>query len=222
MANFCAKCGAEVTPDKQFCSVCGAPVASFTPVATYAPVVTPIAPAAQPVAPQASGGSSAVKIILIIVLIVVGLGILGAGAFGFMVWRVARSVHVNGPNGEVSINTPGGTISANPNEKFSASDLGTDVYPGAESVKGGMRITLPTGSSVTAIFVTSDSKDQVVSYYKGKFGSQASVFDSSNSAMLTVEKSKQETVMVTVTPNSSEHGGKTQIAIIHTISDKSS
>jgi hypothetical protein len=85
-----------------------------------------------------------------------------------------------------------------------------------------MRITLPTGSSVTAIFVTSDSKDQVVSYYKGKFGSQASVFDSSNSAMLTVEKSKQETVMVTVTPNSSEHGGKTQIAIIHTISDKSS
>ena len=155
-------------------------------------------------------------------LIVVGLGILGAGAFGFMVWRVARSVHVNGPNGEVSINTPGGTISANPNEKFSASDLGTDVYPGAESVKGGMRITLPTGSSVTAIFVTSDSKDQVVSYYKGKFGSQASVFDSSNSAMLTVEKSKQETVMVTVTPNSSEHGGKTQIAIIHTISDKSS
>ncbi|MGD0890164.1 MAG: zinc ribbon domain-containing protein [Terracidiphilus sp.] len=220
MANFCAKCGAEVTPDKQFCSACGAPVASFTPVATY----TPVPASAQPVAPPVGGGGggSAVKIILIVVAIVVGLGILGAGAFGFMVWRVARTVRVNGPNGEVSIKTDGGTLTANSNEKFSASDLGTDIYPGAESVKGGMRITLPTGSSVTAIYVTPDSKDQVVSFYKSKFGSQASVFDSSNSAMLSLEKSKKETVMVTVTPNSSEHGGKTQIAIIHTKSDKES
>jgi hypothetical protein len=218
MANFCAKCGAEVTPDKQFCSTCGAAVAAFAPVQTY----VPLAPSAQPVAPPPSGGTSAVKIILIVGAIVVGLGILGAGAFGFMVWRVAKSVRVNGPNGEVSINTPGGAITANSNEKFSASDLGTDIYPGAESAKGGMRITLPSGSSVTAVFVTSDSKDQVVSYYKGKLGSQASVFDSSNSAMLTVEKTKQESVMVTVTPNSSQHEGKTQITIMHTKSDKSS
>jgi zinc-ribbon domain len=212
MANFCAKCGAELSPDKQFCTACG------TPVTPFAAVV----PSAQPMAPQPSSGPSAVKIILIVVAIVVGLGILGAGAFGFMVWRVAKSVRVTGPNGEVSINTPGGAITANPNEKFSASDLGTDIYPGAEVAKGGMRITLPTGSSVTAIFVTSDSKDQVVSYYKDKLGSQASVFDSANSAMITAEKSKQESIMVTVTPNSSQHGGKTQITIMHTKSDKSS
>jgi len=155
------------------------------------------------------------------VAIFVGLGILGAGAFGFMIWRVARTVHVSGPNGVVSVNTPGGTFTANSNESFSASDLGTDIYPGAQSAKGGMRITLPTGTSVTAVFVTSDSKDKVVSYYKDKLGSQASVFDSSNSAMLTAEKSKHESVMVTVTPNSSAHDGKTQITIIHTISDKS-
>jgi hypothetical protein len=222
MANFCAKCGAETTPDKQFCSACGAPVAAFTPVQTYVPVAPSGQPLVQPVAPQATGGSSAVKIILIIVLVVVGLGILGAGAFGFFVWRVAKSVKVNGPNGEVSFSTPSGTISANSSEKFSASDLGTDIYPGADPVKGGMRITLPTGSSVTAVFVTSDSKDKVVSYYKDKFGSQASVFDSSNSAMLSVQKDKKESVMVTVTPNSSQHDGRTQITIMHTVSDKSS
>ena len=220
MASFCAKCGTELSPDKQFCTSCGAPVAPFVPVASSFQPVAPVVAAAQPVAPRAGSGTSAVKIILIIVAIFIGLGILGAGAFGFMVWRVARSVHVSGPNGEVSVNTPGGSFTANSNEHFSASDLGVDVYPGAESAKGGMRITLPTGSSVTAVFVTSDSKDQVVSYYKEKLGSQTSVFDSSNSAMLTAEKSKQETVMVTVTPNSSEHDGKTQITIIHTISDK--
>jgi nitrate reductase NapE component len=165
---------------------------------------------ARPVAPPPSSGTSAVKIILIIVAIFVGLGIIGVGAFGFMAWRIARSVHVSGPNGEVSVSTPGGTITANPNERYSASDLGTDIYPGAQSAKGGMRLTLPTGSSVTAVFVTPDSKDQVVSYYKDKFGSQASIFDSANSAM------------VTVTPNSSQHDGKTQITIIHTTSTKGS
>jgi hypothetical protein len=85
-----------------------------------------------------------------------------------------------------------------------------------------MRITLPSGSSVTAIFVTSDSKDQVVSYYKGKFGSEASVFDSANSAMLTVQKGKQETVMVTVTTGEAQYDGKTQITIMHTINNKPS
>ena len=219
MANFCAKCGAALSPDQQSCTACGAPVAPFTPVSFQ-----PVAPMAnaRPVAPPPSSGTSAVKIILIIVAIFVGLGFIGVGAFGFMAWRIARSVHVSGPNGEVSVSTPGGTITANPNERYSASDLGTDIYPGAQSAKGGMRLTLPTGSSVTAVFVTPDSKDQVVSYYKDKFGSQASIFDSANSAMLTVEKSKQETVMVTVTPNLSQHDGKTQITIIHTTSTKGS
>lgn len=217
MANFCAKCGAAISPDQQSCTACGTPTGTgFVVVPTNNPMAPP------PMGPPPNPGTSAVKIILIIVAIVVGLGIIGVGAFGFMAWRIARSVHVSGPNGEVSINTPGGSITANPNESYSASDLGTDIYPGAQSTKGGMRLTLPTGTSVTAIYVTPDSKDKVVSFYKDKFGSQASVFDSSNSAMLTVEKSKQETVMVTVTPNSSEHDGKTQIAIIHTTTNKGS
>ena len=83
-----------------------------------------------------------------------------------------------------------------------------------------MRITLPSGSSVTAVFVTSDSKEQVVSYYKEKFGSSVSVFDSANSAMLTSQKGNQESI--TVTPNQSQYNGKTQITIIHTISNKPS
>ena len=217
MANFCAKCGAALSPDQQSCTACGAPVAPFTPV-SFQPVA-PMA-TARPVAPPPSYGTSAVKIILIIVAIFVGLGIIGVGAFGFMAWRIARSVHVSGPNGEVSVSTPGGTITANPNERYSASDLGTDTYPGATAGKGGAKMTLPGGSWISAVYVTPDSKDQVVSFYKSRLGSELSVYDSADSAVLTAQKSKQEAVIVTVTANKSEYQGKTQITIVHTISTK--
>jgi hypothetical protein len=187
--------------------------------------VTPAQPApapAQAVPAPAKTGPSALKIILIVVLVFVVLGILGLGAVFFTVWRVAHSVHVSGPNGQYTVSTPGGTITANPNQTYTSADLGTDVYPGAETHNGGMKMSMPTGSSVTAIFTTSDSKDQVVGFYKGKFGSDATVLDFGSSAILTVKKSDQESVTVTVTANSSQNGGKTQIAISHTVVNKPS
>ena len=75
-----------------------------------------------------------------------------------------------------SVNTLGATITGNSKEMFSASDLLTDSYFSVQSARGGMRITLPTGSPVTAAYVTSGSKDKAASYYKHKLGSQANVF----------------------------------------------
>jgi hypothetical protein len=242
VASFCGKCGAEVSSDKQFCTVCGAPVAAYTPVApaAYTPVVapaqpvaapaqpaayTPVAASAQPAAsapqfaPPSKSGPSALKIILIIVLVLVGLGILGAGAFGFMVWRIAHSIHVSGTganNGQVYVNVPGTSITANTEETFTAADLGTDIYPGATSGKGSMRMNIAGTSMVSAVFVTPDPKDQVVSFYKNRFGTDASVFDSASSAMISVQKGKQESVMVTVTVSPEQYDGKTQIHITHT------
>jgi hypothetical protein len=211
--------GDQAASDQQTHTATGAPA---TPGAT---TVTPVQAAPAPVqtAPApARTGPSAVKIILIVVLVFVGLGILGAAAVGFTIWRVAHAVHVSGPNGQYTLDTPGGTITANSGEAYSASDLGTDIYPGAVSSKGGMKMTMPTGSSVTAIFLTSDSKDQVVSFYKGKFGSDATTLDFGPNAILTVKKGNDETVTVTVTANSAQNGGKTQIAISHTIVTKPS
>jgi hypothetical protein len=131
-----------------------------------------------------------------------------------------RVDHFATPNAQATMSLPGGTISANTADTFTAADLGTDIYPGAQSGKGSVRMTMPTGSWVTAVFVTPDSKDQVVSFYKSKFGSEVSVFDSGDSAVISVQKSKQESIMVTVTANKSEYNGKTQIAIVHTISNK--
>jgi hypothetical protein len=200
VTSFCAKCGAEVSADQQVCAACGAPTGAWTPMAASA---QPVAASAQPVAAPVQPGAAPAK---------AGSGLL----------KIGHAFHVSGTgdNAHVTMNTPGGTISAGASENFSASDLGTDLYPGAESGKGGARMTLPGGSWVSAVFVTSDSKDQVVSFYKSKLGSEVSVYDSGDTAVLSAQKSKQESIIVTVTANKSEYNGKTQIAIVHTISTK--
>jgi hypothetical protein len=240
VASFCAKCGAEIPTNQQSCGTCGAPAAAgggaaytpvqpapFQPVAsqpsTYQPVAAQPVAYPPPAAPAKSGGG-AIKIILIIVLVIVGIGILGAAVVGYGVWRVAHSFHVSGSgdNAHMTFSAPGGggTITANTAETFTAADLGTDIYPGAASGKGSMRMTLPTGSWVSAVFVTPDSKDQVVSFYKSRFGSEASIYDSANSAVISLQKGKKESIMVTVTANQSQYDGKTQVTILHTTSDK--
>jgi len=280
VASFCWKCGAELSPDKPSCPICGAAVTGATPAAApaqpaggYTPVApvqpaafTPVsqpspgysqvppaqpsgfAPASQPggytPAPQpggytpapppppgaippaglapATGGGGALKIILIVVAIIVGLGILGVGAIGFTMWRVAHAFHAASHGGEATFNTPGGSFTANSTKSYTAEELGTDIYPGATVSRGGMRMNLPTGSMVTGIFVTSDSKDQVVEFYKSRLGSESSLMDTNDGAVLTLARGQQESVMVTVTQKPNENGGKTQIAIVHTKSNKPS
>ena len=208
MASFCAKCGSALSANEQFCKSCGAAAAT----GSAAPAQTAAAPA--------SSTNSAVKIILIIVAVIVVLGVLALGAVSYVGYRVARAVHVSGPNGQVSINTPGGTITANPSQTYSAAELGTDIYPGAQSTTGGMKMSLPTGSMVIGSFLTSDSRQQVIDFYKSKFGAQAAVFDTADGAMLTQNVSKQESVMVTVTTNQPRDKGQTRITITHTINTK--
>lgn len=183
-----------------------------------------------PLPPAQSGSSSALKVILIVIAIFVGLGIVGAGAFGYMVWRVSHAIRTatissstpDGASGSVTMNTPTGTITTGPATSFTADELGTDIYPGAQSVKGGMKMNLPTGSMITGVFVTSDSKDAVRDFYKGKLGSDTSVFESEDSAVLTAKRGEQETVMVTISDKQAENDGKTKIVIVHTKAIKSS
>ncbi len=172
--------------------------------------------------PRPPNPSSAVKIILIIVAIVVGLGVLGLGVAGYTVWRISRAVHMSGNGSEMTLSTPEGKVNLNTTESYTAAELGTDIYPGAQSVKGGMRMELPTGSMVTGVFVTSDSKDQVVAFYKNKFGSGASTFDTADGAILTLPMGDKESVMVTVSSRRSENDGKTKVVIVHTKNTKAS
>ena len=200
MASFCPKCGSALPDNEQVCKSCG------------------VAAATQGAAPVKSG-SSAVKIILIIVGIIVLLGILGLGAIAYVGYRVSRAVHINSADGQMTLQTPEGKVNLNASQTYSASDLGTDPYPGAQSTPGGMKMDLPTGSMVMGSFITSDSKEQVVEFYKARFGASG-VLDTPDGAILTLNKSKQESVMVTVTANSKRDSGKTRITITHTINNK--
>jgi hypothetical protein len=204
VATFCQKCGSELSPGAQICSACGATVIALA--------AAPVPP--QPVPPPARSGNNALKIVLIVLAVFIGLGILGAGAFGFFVWRVAHSVHVSGD--KITVNTPGGTFSTNTSEVYTAAELGTDIYPGAQSGKGSMRMKLPNGTMISAVFSTSDSKDQVLAFYKEKFGSDASIFDSGEGTVLTLTKGDHESVVVTIVRGSGSDEGKTLVHIVHT------
>ena len=115
-----------------------------------APQVNPAPPyAPQPVgAPPPKSGPSVLKVVLIVVAVFVGLGLIGAGVVGYGIYRVARAVHTS-PDGQVSINTPGGGFSANTTQSVSESDLGVAIYPGATQGKGSLHMNIGGKSMVT-------------------------------------------------------------------------
>ncbi|MGD0292245.1 MAG: zinc ribbon domain-containing protein [Terracidiphilus sp.] len=201
MASFCPKCGSALSANQQSCPSCG------------------VAAATGGAAP-ASSGSSAVKIILIIVVIIVGLGILGLGAIGYVGYRVSRAVHINHSGDQMTLQTPDGKINLNTSETFTAAELGTDIYPGAQSTSGGARLDLPDGTMVTGVFLTSDPEKQVADFYKGKLGSGAVVLESSEGAVISTNMGPKEAVVVTISANSAEDKGKTRVTIMHTKNTK--
>jgi hypothetical protein len=216
MAELPEDPGTNPTPEPLSASPAPPP---FQPVATsYQPI------SGQPqaaIAPAKSGGSSAIKIVLIVVAIFVVLGILGAGIVGYGIWRVSRSIHSSISSAEKTITTPGGSFTVNSTKTFTSDDLGIALYPGAEQItKGSMRMTLPTGPIVAASFLTSDSKDKVIAFYKDKLGSEATTMDAGDTAILSANKSKEESVMLTITQKPSENNGKTHIHIVHTVNNK--
>src|SRR5438132_4820500 len=113
---FCNACGATVEPGAKFCPKCGAAVPAAAVVST----------------PATPAQSNAVKVILIVVAIVVGLFILGIGTATFIGWRIARHTRVEQDRGKVRVETPFGTDDSDE----AARNLGIDVYPGARALKG--------------------------------------------------------------------------------------
>ncbi len=111
MAGVCAKCGAPLASTSEFCNSCGAPVA------------------------KSSGG--ALKVILIILAIMAGIGILGAGALGFTAWRVSKSITANNKTNDALFSIPGlGSIATGSDATADPTQLGAPIYPGAVQEKG--------------------------------------------------------------------------------------
>jgi hypothetical protein len=156
---------------------------------------------------------------LIIVAIFVGIGVLGVSIVGYGIWRVSHAIHRAANGGTITIpGASGGSLSVSSSQTFTAADLGTDIYPGATAGQGGMRMSTPSGSWVTGVFMTSDSRDQVLNYYKTKFGGDSALMETNDAAILTLKKGEKESIMVTISAKPNEDNGKTKIVIMHTVS----
>jgi len=213
-------------PTATAASAAGAP--PYQPVTpSYQSASTPgQAMPAQPAVAVGNSSNTILKVVLIVIAIIIGIGVLGAGIFGYTVWRISRAIRADKNGTSISLPSTasggGGTFSAGKAMTFTSSELGTDIYPGAQTGEGGMRMNLPGGSMVTAIYTTPDSKEQVLEFYKNKMGADASTMDSGNGAVISLKKGEDESVMVTVSSGTGENDGKTRIAIVHTKSTKPS
>ena len=240
MAGFCSKCGSPLPSNTGFCPACGTPVPlAGEPVASvpvpqaYVPVQTPVAysqpaytqPAAGTYAPPANyatpppAKSSALKIILIVIAVFVGLGILGAAFTAYTYYRIARSFHVNKSGDGVSISTPGGgSFSAGGNSDLSASDLGVPLYPGAtHKQNGGLQMKSAHGSMMMGAYTTGDSPEAVLTFYRDKLGANSIETKTATNGATVLQSGgdAKQKIMITIGPATGDDEGKTNIVIMN-------
>lgn len=209
---FCNACGATLNPGTKFCNKCGAAIAP----GAQTPAAAPVASAPAPV-PVPTGGSSALKVILIVVAIIVGFGILGIATVGIIGYRIARHSHVDQNGDHVKVETPFGSVETSKDPDQAAKDLGIDLYPGAQVQRNGSSSAAFGGiRTVSAVFETPDSPDKVCSFYRPKFpGAMVTTSDQNHCSIV----SNTQKNMVTINIHSS--GDRTRIQITN-VTKKSS
>lgn len=198
----CAKCGAALPSDGPgFCPACGAAVGAAAPAAVPPVAAAPPVYAAAP--PPSGSGNTVLKVVLIVIAVVVGLGILGAAAVGFIGYR--------------ALHNAGASFSSGSGAQVSSDDLGVDPYPGATHMdQGSMRAKFGANEMVTSAFTTKDSPSDVVKFYQDKLGDGAVMNQTVRGT--TLERASNsggvsDGVVVTVSP--SEQDGQTKIVIVH-------
>jgi zinc-ribbon domain len=207
---FCNSCGATLNPGSKFCNKCGAAVAagpSAPAVASTAP-----APAAVP-----TGGGSALKVVLIVVAVIVGICILGVATVGIIGYRIAKSSHVSQNGDHVKVETPFGSVETSKDPDQAAKDLGVELYPGAEVQRNGASSAAFGGiRTVTAVFETSDAPDKVCTFYKSKFpGAMVTTSEQNHCTIVSNDRKN----MITINIEASGDNTKLQIT---NVSKKSS
>jgi hypothetical protein len=206
---FCNSCGANTAPGTRFCNKCGAAIltSSPAPAAGSPPPVVSAAPAASSPAPASGGG--ALKAILIVVGVIMLVAILGVASLGFIAWRVAHRTHVRHDGDNVKVETPLGSFETTKDPQDAARNLGVDLYPGAQALKeGSASMTFGNVHTAALTFETSDSVDQVCSFYKPKFPKAMVVTSDENECTIVSNDQKN---MITI--NAKIEKGKTRIAI---------
>jgi len=199
---FCNSCGATLDGGAKFCTKCGA-----TQPAGRASSAVPSSPVATTTAvPQSN---NALKIILIVVAVIVGLGILGVAAVSFIGYRIATHSRVRNQDGNVRVETPFGTVQSTTDPDEAARNLGIDLYPGAAVVKGTTsNMNMGNMHTAAAEFETSDPADRVAEFYKSKVPG-ANVISSTADHYAIISTDKKNMLTINIEPRD----GKTRIHI---------
>jgi len=212
---FCNSCGATLSPGTKFCNKCGAAVAPGTSTAatsTAGATSTAPAPATAP-----TGGSSALKVVLIVVAVLVGVCILGVATVGIIGYHIARTSRVSQNGDHVKVDTPFGSVETSKDPDQAAKDLGIELYPGAEVQRNGASSAAFGGiRTVTAVFEISDAPDKVCTFYKSKFPG-AMVTTSERNHCTIVSNDRKNMITINIEAN----GGNTKLQITN-VSKKSS
>jgi len=184
---FCNSCGATLNPDAKFCNKCGAAAPPGAPPATV--------PAATP-----TGGSSTLKLILIVIGVIILIGILGMVTCGVVVHRALKNARVSQNGDHVKVETPFGSMETSADPEQVAKELGVDIYPGAEVQKSGASsMTFGSIHTVTAIFASDDPLDKVCDFYKSKFPNAVTTSSDQNHCTI-VSNDQKNMVTVNVQP----------------------
>jgi flagellar basal body-associated protein FliL len=187
---FCNSCGGALEAGAKFCPKCGSVVPASAPA-------TP-APAAPQAAPAKSSG--ALKIILIILAVIIGLGILGAGTAAYFVHRAVSKFHVDEKNGNVHVETPFGSVESSQDPAEAAKSVGVELYPGATMAKdGSANMTIAGVHTASVELETSDSPSAVNDFYKSKFP-KASMMSAQGDHYTIMTGDKNNLTTITIEP----------------------
>ncbi len=198
---FCNSCGATLDPGAKFCNKCG----TTQPGAASAPA----APVFTGAAPAPSQNSSALKIILIVVGVIVVLGILGIGTVSFIGYRIAKHSRIHNEDGNVRVETPFGTMNTSTDPEDAARNLGVDLYPGARVIKGTTsNMTMGAMHTAAAEFESDDPVNTVGEFYKSKLPN-ASAISTAGDHYSIISTDKKNMITINIEPKD----GKTRIHI---------
>ncbi len=220
MAKFCGNCGSPMEETQAFCGICGAQAgapAGAPQAAAAAPSPASATPAPVAAAPK-KGSSPLLKIILIVVGIFAFVTVAGIGACVYIGYRAKQSldqtIKVDEAGKSITLKTPKGDIRLGEGSGAEGKSIGgVPPYPGATPVNQGSDLSVGGKSLISGQeYVTSDSVEDVVNFYKEKLGPKVSVMEYEGKFQLTLADDAREAITI-VHVSRDEDAGGTKIVV---------
>jgi hypothetical protein len=186
-------------------------------------VASPSSASAPVAAPAAAKSSSPIlKIVIIVVLIFVLLGVAGMATCAYMAYRmknrITDQIKVDEGKKTIEIPTPGGPITMGETSAETPTEIGgVPVYPGAKALSGGGQFSFGDKFQIGGQeFSTDDSVDQVVAFYREKYGKDLIEVQSEGHYRLSISSgSKEQPHIVTIDVAPDADAGNTKITMSH-------